>query len=461
LKCSTAPNLRFDLASWGRGFSSGASCGNRQTMFNGFGSFGGFSGTGASSSRRQQQVDNKKYYELLGVSQEASKDEIKKAYRKLAIKLHPDKGGDEEKFKEVTRAFEVLSDDEKRRIYDQYGEEGLSQEGMSSGMNAEDIFEAFFGGGLFGSSRSRSRGPRKGEDVVHALKVTLNDLYNGKTSKLALNRHRICPSCDGKGTTHPNGVTKCKTCNGQGVRVQIRQIGPGMVQQMQSVCPDCSGSGESIKEKDKCTKCKGQKVVKERKVLEVYVEPGTEHGQKLVFSGEADEEPGTVPGDVIVVIQQKEHEIFKRKGSNLIMEKEISLVEALCGVSFTIEHLDGRTLLVKTEPGTVLEPDCIKTIPGEGMPLYGNRTIHGNLFIKFRVQFPEYLSEEQRALLDRVLGPRPDVSLNGKEENIEQVSMIDYRPEHGRDSNRRSENAYDEDDEEGMESGPRVQCAQQ
>lgn len=270
-------------------------------MFNGFGSFGGFGGTGPSSSRRKD-VDNKKYYELLGVSQDASKDEIKKAYRKLAIKLHPDKGGDEEKFKEVTRAFEVLSDDEKRRVYDQYGEEGLSQEGMSGGMNAEDIFEAFFGGGLFGGSRSRSRGPRKGEDVVHSLKVTLNDLYNGKTSKLALNRHRICPSCDGKGTTQPNSITKCKTCNGQGVRVQIRQIGPGMVQQMQSVCPDCSGSGESIREKDKCSKCKGQKVVKERKVLEVYIEPGTEHGQKLVFSGEADEEPGTVPGDVIVVV---------------------------------------------------------------------------------------------------------------------------------------------------------------
>lgn len=143
----------------------------------------------------------------------------------------------------------------------------------------------------------------------------------------------------------------------------------------------------------------------------------------------------------------------------MIVEKEISLVESLCGVSFTIEHLDGRTLLVKTDPGMVLEPDCIKTIPGEGMPLYGNRTLHGNLFIKFRVQFPEYLSEEQRTLLDRVLGPRPQLSLNGTEEHVEQVSMIDYRPEHGKDS-QRSENAYDEDDE-GMESGPRVQCAQQ
>jgi len=417
-----------------------------------FGRFGG--------KRTNDEVNNKKYYELLGVPTIASKDEIKKAYRKLAVKLHPDKGGDEEKFKEVTRAFEVLSDDEKRRVYDEYGEEGLSQQGLGASMNAEDIFEAFFGGGLFGRSKGKSRGPRKAEDVVHTLKVTLKDLYLGKTAKLALNRHRICSDCSGKGTKSGAQAVTCPVCSGRGVRVQIRQMGPGMIQQIQTTCSECSGTGETIRDSDKCSKCHGKKVVSEKKILEVYVEPGMESGQKIVISGEADEAPGCLPGDVIIVVEEKPHEVFRRQGIHLFLKKEIHLVEALCGMTTFIDHLDGRRLLLKTEPGEIIQPGMLKSIIGEGMPIYRNPTQKGNLIIQFHIVFPKFLSIEQQAILEKTLGPRPEVAMES--ENFEQVHMIDFDSEQMKETSHSSSsnNIYDED-QDNDERTSRVQCAQQ
>lgn len=409
------------------------------------------------AKKANENVDNKKYYELLGVSPNASKDEIKKAYRKLAVKLHPDKGGDEEKFKEVTRAFEVLSDDEKRRVYDEYGEEGLSQQGLGASMNAEDIFEAFFGGGLFGRSKNRNRGPRKAEDVVHTLKVTLKDLYVGKTAKLALNRQRICIECSGRGTKTGANPISCSVCDGRGVRVQIRQMGPGMIQQIQTTCSECSGTGETIRDSDKCPKCHGKKVFGEKKILEVYVEPGMESGQKIVISGEADEAPGCLPGDVVVVIEEKPHEVFRRQGIHLLLKKKISLVEALCGMTAVVEHLDGRKLLLKTEPGEIIQPNMLKSVIGEGMPVYRNPTQKGNLIIQFQIVFPKFLSPDQQAILEKTLGPRPDSWMES--ESFEQVQMIDFDPEQLKETSSSSGgDIYDEDNDE---RGSRVQCAQQ
>ncbi|GJQ12689.1 hypothetical protein GpartN1_g4480.t1 [Galdieria partita] len=416
-----------------------------------FGRFGG--------KKANESVDNKKYYELLGVPTNASKDEIKKAYRKLAVKLHPDKGGDEEKFKEVTRAFEVLSDDEKRRVYDEYGEEGLSQQGLGASMNAEDIFEAFFGGGLFGRSKGKSRGPKKAEDVVHTLKVTLKDLYLGKTAKLALNRHRICSDCSGKGARSGAEAVTCSICSGRGVRVQIRQMGPGMIQQIQTTCSECSGTGEIIRDSDKCSKCHGKKVINEKKILEVYVEPGMESGQKIIISGEADEAPGCLPGDVIIVIEEKPHEVFRRRGIHLLLKKDIHLVEALCGMTAVVDHLDGRRLLLKTEPGEIIQPDMLKSIIGEGMPVKGNPIQKGNLIIQFHIVFPKFLSSEQQAILERTLGPRNDISMES--ENFEQVQMVDFDSEQLKGTaNSSGGNIYDED-QDSSERASRVQCAQQ
>lgn len=363
---------------------------------------------------------------------------------------HPDKGGDEERFKEITTAFEVLSDEEKRQMYDEYGEEGLKEGGGPS--DAQDIFSAMFGGGM------QSRGPKKGENVVHSLRVTLEDLYNGKTSKLAIIRNRVCKSCYGIGATRRDGVIKCPACDGRGVQISLTQIGPGMVQQVQTTCRNCRGTGEIILDKYRCQVCNGEKVVKERKVLEVYVTKGMQNNQRITFNGEANAIPGLAAGDVVVVLKQEDHAVFTRKDNNLIMEKEISLVDALCGVEFTVKQLDGRILHVKHPPGEVITPNMIKSIAGEGMPHYRNPDERGFLFIKFVVKFPPSIGYEQSQKLQRVLGSRTmvDLSRHGDAE-VEEVEMVDFEREHVHKPEMNGGSAFDEDDDD---QPPKVQCSQ-
>ena len=269
----------------------------------GGGSFGG-GGMGGPS----EPVDTTKLYETLEVEKDATPAQIKKAYRKLAVKHHPDKGGDEHKFKEISAAYEILSDEEKRKAYDKYGLEGVDDEGGAA-QRGEDLFSMFFGGG----GGSRRRGPRKGPSVNHPIKVSLEDLYNGKTVKLAVNRKVIV------------GDTKtCEKCGGQGAVMEVRQIGPGMITQMQRACPVCDGQGHIAQTKS------------ERKVLEVHIEKGMKHNQKVSFRGMADEVPGVEAGDVNFIVQEKDHELFKRKGADLLVTKEVSLNQALCGFSVSL-----------------------------------------------------------------------------------------------------------------------------
>lgn len=242
----------------------------------------------------KKDVDTQKYYDFLGVSKTASQDEIKKAFRKKALKEHPDKGGDPEKFKDISIAYETLSDPEKRQLYDQYGEEGVRDGGgMPAGMDIFDILQGRMGGG-------QQRGPKKGKSVMHPVKATLEDLYNGKTSKIVISRDRLCSKCDGKGGK--GNTQKCSGCNGRGMVTKMKMIGPGMYTQSTGPCDDCGGQGEKISEKDRCTTCKGAKVLKEKKVVEVSVEKGAPHGEKYVFHGEADEFPGIEAGDVVIVV---------------------------------------------------------------------------------------------------------------------------------------------------------------
>ncbi|XP_062215083.1 dnaJ protein homolog [Phragmites australis] len=416
--------------------------------------------------RAPKKSDNTKYYEILGVPKTASQEDLKKAYRKAAIKNHPDKGGDPEKFKELAQAYEVLSDPEKREIYDQYGEDAL-KEGMGGGgahVDPFDIFSSFFGpsfGGGGGSSRGRRQ--RRGEDVVHPLKASLEDLYNGTSKKLSLSRNVICSKCKGKGSKSGASM-RCPGCQGSGMKVTIRQLGPSMIQQMQQPCNECKGTGESINEKDRCPGCKGEKVIQEKKVLEVHVEKGMQQNQKITFPGEADEAPDTVTGDIVFVLQQKDHSKFKRKGDDLFYEHTLSLTEALCGFQFVLTHLDNRQLLIKSNPGEVVKPDQFKAINDEGMPIYQRPFMKGKLYIHFTVEFPDSLAPEQCKALEAVLPPKPTSKLTDMElDECEETTMHDVNnieEEMRRKQAHAAQEAYEEDDE--MPGGAqRVQCAQQ
>jgi len=372
--------------------------------FEDFGGFGGGHSHGRGRPQQRKPVENSKYYELLGVAKTADANEIKKAYRKAALQHHPDRGGDPEKFKELSRAHEVLSDPEKRSLYDEGGEEALAEGAQGGGGGGMDIFDIFGGG--FGGRGGRGQRVRKGEDVVFPLKVTLEDLYNGCAKKLRLTKNVICQPCGGKGGKGGKDAT-CRGCKGQGVKMVIRQIGPGMIQQAQVACPECKGAGSVIADKDKCPSCHGDKTVKEKKTLEVHINKGMRHGEKLVFKGEADEAPEQTPGDVVVVLQQSEHASFKRDGSNLFFKHSLTLLEALTGFSFPIHHLDGRTLLVKSEAGGVVKPGDVKALREEGMPMSKNPYVRGNLYVEFDVVFPTaaQLSDASKKVLKQVLPP--------------------------------------------------------
>ncbi|XAR54172.1 hypothetical protein NMG60_11029193 [Bertholletia excelsa] len=418
--------------------------------------------------RVPKRGDNTKYYEILGISKSSSQEELKKAYRKAAIKNHPDKGGDPEKFKELAQAYEVLSDPEKREIYDQYGEDAL-KEGMgggSGGHNPFDIFEQFFGGGAFGGgfgAGGSSRGRRKqGEDVMHTLKVSLEDLYNGTTKKLSLSRNALCSKCKGKGSK--SGTSgRCYGCHGTGMKVSTRRLGPGMIQQMQHVCNDCRGSGEVINERDRCPQCKGNKVIQEKKTLEVHVEKGMQHGQKIRFEGQADEAPDTVTGDIIFVLHLKEHPKFKRKLDDLFVEHSLSLTEALCGFQFALTHLDGRQLLIKSNPGEIIKPDQYKAINDEGMPHHQRPFMKGRLYIQFNINFPDsgFISPDKCRILEAIL-PKPSKQLSEMEvDECEETTLHDVNIEEEMrwKEYQRQQEAYDDSDDEP--TMPRVACNQQ
>merc|ERR1712054_289670 len=293
-----------------------------EKMFFG-GGFGGDPFEGMGGGRGGPPADTTGLYKILGVEKDASESEIKKAYRKLAMKHHPDRGGDPDTFKEMTEAHTILSDSEKRSLYDRGGLEAVENGG---GMSQADMMSQIFGGG-----GGRRQGRKKGQNVVRPLPVSLEDLYNGVTKKLRITRQTIDKEA---------GVKKCAECNGKGVVIKTVRMGP-MIQQMQSSCGSCNGQGFTYTH------------VRTQEVLEVNVQKGAPDGHKITFANKADEIPDGDAGDVVFVLKEKPHDVFRRHGADLYIKKDISLVEALCGFQMELTKLDGRTLVIKTKPGDV------------------------------------------------------------------------------------------------------------
>lgn len=416
--------------------------------------FGGFPGFGDDMRRAPRNVDNKKLYECLGVEKDASVADIKKAYRKLAVKYHPDKGGDEEKFKEISRAYEVLSDAQQRERYDQFGEEGLDGSSGGGGHDPRDVFDMFFQGmgGRRGGAGSQKK---RGQDVVHPIKVTLEQCYNGATKKLAINRDVVDAN---------EPVRECPDCDGRGVRVQIIRMGP-QIMQSQSTCGRCGGEGKSYKLK------------KQREVLEVHIAKGAVNGERIVFEGKGDETPGVEPGDIVFTLQVEANGSFIRKGDDLYCERKITLLEALTGFSLSISHLDGRKLLIKSRPGEIVKPKLeghgLKAVASEGMPTRKNPFFKGTLFLLLDIVFPESLNEKACADLKNALSgkfpssPLPTLKYSENDEGVEVHYTEDIEPKssdkdrHG--SQGRGGEAYHDDDEDsrGGPNGSGVQCRQQ
>lgn len=369
-------------------------------------------------------VKETEYYEVLGVKPDAEDNQIKKAYRRLAQKFHPDKPtGDEAKFKQIGEAYEVLSDEKKRKLYDDHGKKGLEEGGGPSG-DASDIFSRFFG-------RGGKQGEPKPKDIVHEMEIRLEEFYAGKTKKIAVVRNRKCGTCDASGVKPDSGKTRedfrCQKCGGLGYRNMQRMIGPGFVQQVRVPCDACGGEGFKIPESMKCTACGGKRTVRDRKVLEVFIEKGARRGDTVLLQGEGDQNPDMKQsGDVMIMLAQAPHKFFQRRGRHLFFDHKITLEEALSGIHLPIEHLDGRKILLKTRPGQVLDPQKIWFIDREGMPLKGTGGAEkGSLVINLEVEFPKKLSVQQAKKLKDALGEPDPLETKGP---VTQCNLKEYVP---------------------------------
>jgi DnaJ family protein A protein 2 len=330
-----------------------------------------------------------KLYELLDVSTSASTDEIKKAFRKKSLTHHPDKGGDIEVYKKINSAYEILSDPQKRKLYDERGEDGLRESGNVPEDMLAQMFGNLFNGGFSFSSGGRfpgfpGFGRNKSGNYIHVFKVTLEDLCKRKVSKLKVTRDRICKHIDEKKSSD------CQACKGRGIRVQIIQMGP-MIQQSHQPCESCKSTGKIYNSCDNCI----DGIVKEPKVFELHLTPELENGYRFVFQNDGNQEIGKEPGDFIIVIQYEEHPIFKLEGKNILYTHTISLKEALCGYKLELTHPSGEIITVSTSD--VTNPETIETIPNKGL------SYQSNMIIKYRILFPDKLSPEQSLILHKIL----------------------------------------------------------
>ena len=370
--------------------------------------------------------EKRDYYEVLEVPKNASAEDIKKAYRKQAIKYHPDKNpGDkeaEEKFKEAAEAYEVLSDPQKRQRYDQYGHAGMGgASGFSGGgMSMDDIFahfgdifggggfSSFFGGGGFGGSR-RGGGSRvnKGSNLRVKVKLTLAEVASGVTKKIKVTTYVACDKCGGTGAFDSNSYSNCSTCHGSGVVTRITNTILGQMQQS-SVCPSCGGDGRIITRR--CTNCGGEGIVQKEDIVTLNIPAGVADGMQLSVSGKGNAaRHGGINGDLLVVIQEEEHPELVRDGNDLIYSLFLSIPDAILGTTAEIPTVDGK-VKIKIDPGT--QSGKILRLRGKGIPEL-NGYGRGDLLVNIQVWTPQSVTRDEARIIEKLkesdsFTPKPD-----------------------------------------------------
>lgn len=357
-------------------------------------------------------MSKRDYYDILGVSRTASAEEIKKAYRKLAIKYHPDKNpGDkasEEHFKEAAEAYDVLSNPEKKQRYDQFGHAGMGGGGGGSyggGMNMDDIFSQFgdiFGGGgspfesFFGQGTRSGRRVNRGSDLRIKIKLTLEEIANGVEKKIKVSKQVGCTTCGGNGAKDRSSFSTCGTCGGHG---SVRRVSNTILGQMQttSTCPTCHGEGSTITAK--CNVCHGDGVTRGEETISINIPAGVSEGMQLSMSSKGNAAVrGGVPGDLLILIEELEHEFLKRDGNNLLFDLHISFTDAALGTSAEIPTIDGKAK-IKIEPGT--QSGKVLRLKGKGLPTI-NSYGKGDQLIYVNVWTPKQLSREERQILEKL-----------------------------------------------------------
>ncbi|MBO5874830.1 MAG: molecular chaperone DnaJ [Rikenellaceae bacterium] len=372
-------------------------------------------------------MSKRDYYEVLGVERSANEDEIKKAYRKAAIKFHPDKNpGDkeaEEKFKEAAEAYDVLSNPDKRARYDRFGHEGMSGGGFGGGggfsgggFSMEDIFSQFgdiFGGhfGGFGGFGGGQRGQRvnRGSDLRIKVKLTLSEVVNGTVKKLKINKNVACDSCGGSGAKDEHSRTTCSTCNGSGYVTRVVNTFFGQTQTTQP-CPTCGGEGKVIT--TPCDKCKGEGVVKGEEIVEIKIPAGVADGMQLSVSGKGNAaRRGGVNGNLLVLIEEIPDKELLRDGNDLIYNLEISVPQAILGASIEVPAVDGR-VKIKIEPGT--QTGKVLRLKGKGVPDL-NGYGRGDLLVIVDVFIPKNISSEEKELIEKLAKSKNFATEKGKQ----------------------------------------------
>lgn len=368
------------------------------------------------------------FYEILEVSRNASKEEIKKAYRQQALKYHPDKNPGnkeaEEKFKEAAEAYEILSDDEKRSRYDQFGHAGVGSAAGGGGfggggMTVEDIFEHFgdiFGGfgfgGFGGGGGRRSRNVNRGSNLRVKVKLNMQEIAQGVEKKLKVNKYISCSHCKGTGAANGTAFAECSTCHGTGQVTRVTQTFLGQMQTTQP-CPTCEGEGKIIK--SKCTHCYGEGIVKDTEIVTINIPAGVANGMQMSVSGKGNAaRRGGINGDLLVLIEEEEHPDLIRDGNDLIYNMYLSLPDAILGSTIEVPTIDGK-VKIKIDPGT--QPGKILRLRGKGLPEV-NSYGRGDLLVNINVWIPKNLSRDEKKIFEKfadspAFKPNPDSSDKG------------------------------------------------